>query len=420
MSRYAKGAEPRCPTQSPDCAGVLYRRESKQCVNCRRYKQRYFVDFPVGGKTPQESVTHTENRCEITRTTSERVRTLADLIRVCEIDTDTWEIERWTANKWEMGSTDLKKQTHTTPLFQIKAVLVRRVAFLAAKDEVSNLIQFAKREITPRVHSHYGYPPSDIMVEIDIFDLHAGKLAWGKETGHENYDSKIAVAMYETALETLITRAGSGLKAPNHFLLVTGNDLLNADNTAGTTTRGTPVSTDGRFHKTFAMVRETIIRGIERLREIAPVIVPMIPGNHDTLAVWHLGDSLDCYFHDCKDVTILNSPNLRKYYQFGKVMLMFTHGNTGKHDDYPLLMATEQPAMFGATTHREAHVGHTHQSRVREFHGVRVRTLSALCSADAWHSEHQFVGNQRAAEAFVWHREEGLIGSATYTAQAAA
>jgi hypothetical protein len=32
-----------------------------------------------------------------------------------------------------------------------------------------------------------------------------------------------------------------------------------------------------------------------------------------------------------------------------------------------------------------------------------------LCSADAWHSEHGFVGNIRGAEAFVWHKSEGLV-----------
>jgi hypothetical protein len=411
MSRYAKGREPRCPTQSPDCTGILLRRESTECLGCYKHGRRK-VDA-----TPQESISHTGNKCEIVKSTTERVRTLADLIRVCEIDTETWEIERWTANKWEMGSVDLKKQPHTTPLYQIKAVLVRRVVYLAAKDEVSNLIQFAKRAIPARAVKRSLYRQDDgLMLEIDIFDLHAGKLGWGRETGDANYDAKIAIGLYEAALDTLVARTiGRGI---DHILLVTGNDLINSDSPAGMTTKGTPVSSDGRFHKTFGLVRETIIRGIERLRGIAPVIVPMIPGNHDNLTVWHLGDSLQCFYHACKDVTILNEPTQRKYHQFGKVMLMLTHGDKGKHPDYPLVMATEQPKMFGATTHREAHIGHRHEAKLQEFHGVRVRTLSALCSADAWHSANQFTGNARSAEAMLWHREEGLIGTATYTAPA--
>lgn len=365
-----------------------------------------------------ESFTNRGDRQEITKKTTERVRTLADLIRVCEIDTDEWDIERWTANKWEMGSVDKKKLPHTTPLFQIKAVLVRRVVHLATKAEVAELITFAKSKITVRPTQSRGWVPANqTMLEIDIFDLHAGKLAWGKETGHANYDSHIAVELYEDALDTLLERVDlrSGC---DQILLVSGNDLINSDSTANTTTHGTPQDSDVRFQKTFALVRETLIRGIEKLRTIAPVVVPMIPGNHDQLAVWHLGDSLACYYHNCKDVTILNEPTLRKYFQFGKVMLMWTHGDKGKHPDYPLLMAVEQPKMFGETVHREAHVGHRHTSKLVEFHGVRVRTLSALTAPDAWHSENQFVGNKRAAEAFIWHRDEGLIGTAIYTAPA--
>mgnify|MGYP001792124702 CR=1 FL=1 len=101
--------------------------------------------------------------------------------------------------------------------------------------------------------------------------------------------------------------------------------------------------------------------------------VLMVPGNHDTLAVWHLGDSLSCYFRRDADVTIDNAPTMRKYLQHGDVMLMFTHGNRGKLAEYPLLMAAEQPAMWGATRHREAHTGDKHTQRVLEVRAVKVR-----------------------------------------------
>jgi hypothetical protein len=86
--------------------------------------------------------------------------------------------------------------------------------------------------------------------------------------------------------------------------------------------------------------------------------VKMVPGNHDTLSTWCLGHSLECWFHATPDVMIDNEPRNRKYHQFGQVILMFTHGDKGKRPNYPLVMATEQPQMFGATVHREAHTGH--------------------------------------------------------------
>ena len=359
----------------------------------------------------------------ITKTTSERVRTLEDLIRVCEIDTGTWEIVEWHANKWEMGWKDKDAIAHAQPLFQIKARLRKKVLVIAARVEIEALKEAARLDI---VKPHSSRPvviineDADNMLEIDIFDLHLGKLAWARETGYQDYDLGIARRLFEQALEALIARTASHAFA--EVLLPIGNDFFNADNLNTETTHGTRQDCDGRFHKTAAIGRAMLVAAIERLRAIAPVAVVVVPGNHDQLAAWHLGDSLECYFHRDADVRIDNTPTLRKYHEFGQVMLMFTHGNKGRQLDYPLLMATEQPNMWGRTKYREAHIGHLHKTHaidspsVKENHGARVRVLSSLCAADAWHSEQTFVGNLRQAEAFVWSKDEGQIAHATFTA----
>lgn len=351
----------------------------------------------------------------MTKVTEERVKTLADLVRVCEIDTTEWEIERWVANKWDMGYKDKQQTAHSHQLFQVKAWLKRKVALVDAKAEIASLVQDAKSLIV-RVPTRIIRPHtlSGNMLEVGVPDLHMGKLAWGRETGHDNYDVAIAKRTFENALEALIQRTSS--YSFDEIVFPVGNDLLHTDSQKNTTTAGTPQDSDGRFQKTFITTRKMIVAAIERLRQLAPVKVLMVPGNHDQLAVWHLGDSLSSFFHSYTDVVIDNEPPLRKYHQFGKVMLMFAHGDKGKLSDYPLLMATEQPTMFGSSVHREAHTGHIHQLRVQEHHGVRVRVLSALCAPDAWHAEKAYVGQARAAEAFVWNREEGLIATAVYTA----
>ncbi len=351
------------------------------------------VDSPVTRDDSQadskiiERVQGDTNTLEITRQSKEQIRTLEDLIEACEIDTDIWTIERWVCNKWDMGSTDQAKKPQTTALFQIKVWLKRRVSAIAIRDEIAELKALAKREI--KRSRPKGRPATgDTMLELSIYDLHAGKLAWAQETGHTNYDTAIARAYFETALETLLTR--TSVYRHREIVLVVGNDLFHADNLESTTTRGT---------------------------RMAPVIVPIVPGNHDTLTAWHLGDSLECYFHGDKRVQIRNAPTKRKYHQFGVSMLMFTHGDKGKKPNYPQVMAAEQREMWGATRYREAHVGHLHTTQVQEFNGVRVRTLGALCSPDEWHSAEQYVGNLQTAEAFVWHAQEGLIAQATHTVQ---
>lgn len=341
------------------------------------------------------------------------IHTLEELIEYCEVDLSVWEVERFVCNKWEMGYKDEKGNADTVPLFQVKAFLKRKKNIEAAQKEIEELKALAKTLVLPKPVIHKKTKSSELMLEINFPDTHFGKLAWGVETGHGNYDVKIAEEVYWKALETILSRV-------DHFqfeyiLFVIGNDILNSDDIEGRTTSGTYVSSDARYHKTFAAVRTTMVKAVERLRQIAPVKIVIVSGNHDQLSCWHLGDSLECYFHGYKDVEIDNLPRQRKYHRFGNVMLMLTHGHKGKRQDYPLLMASEQPEMFGSTKYRECHTGHTHMTKLDEQHGIRVRVLPALCAADDWLATNGFVGNLRNAEGYVWSKEEGLIGQVYYT-----
>lgn len=354
------------------------------------------------------------NSGEVDALTPQRVRTLADLVRVCEIDEAEWEIERWVCNKWDQAAKGPDDKPVVTELYQVKAWLKRKVAVLAARDEIAALITDAKKAIPPRPFKVAAGSKGGPLLEINISDLHIGKLAWGDETGWEHYDSGIAERLHDTAVDTILERVAAHTFA--RVVLVMGNDLLHSDTKAGTTTAGTKLDMDSRWHRSYLIARQMLTRAVDRLAaHVAPVTVLAVPGNHDTLATFCLGDALACYYHKTKGVTVDNAPTMRKYLRHGRVMLMFTHGNTGKLADYPLLMATEQPEMWAATEFREAHTGDKHQLRVQEHKGVRVRILPALCPPDAWHSEHHFVGMQRSTEAFVWHPDEGLIGTAVYT-----
>jgi len=55
-----------------------------------------------------------------------RIHTLEELVEFCKIDTTVWEVERFIANKWEMGYKDAEKNAGHYPLYQIKAFLRRR------------------------------------------------------------------------------------------------------------------------------------------------------------------------------------------------------------------------------------------------------------------------------------------------------
>jgi len=352
-----------------------------------------------------------------------RIHTLDQLVKFFEIDLSIWEVKKFTANKWDMGYV-VNGRASQHELYQVKAFLEKKKEIADARKEIERLKELAKkqsakpvpvRELFGKIDPKYAKQcSSGNMLELNFADHHFGKLAWATETGHANYDTKIAGEVFDRALNAMLLRANN--YRYDEVWFVVGNDLLNSDDTEGRTTKGTYVSTDIRYHKTFDFVRNKIIGAIEKLRTYAPKVkVIMVSGNHDRLSVWHLGDSLECYFHKYKDVVIDNSPKYYKYHEFGKVMILYTHGDKGKRLDYPLLMATDQPKMFGRTLFREAHTGHNHYDRVMEQHGVKVRIMPSLSPDDAWHAENAFVGNLRSSQAFQWNAEQGLVGTVIYT-----
>ena len=280
------------------------------------------------------------------------------------------------------------------------------------QEEIEALKALAKTQIKDTsVKAHRAVPTGNLL-EINLPDAHFGKLSWPMETGGAPYDSKITQATYSQAIDELLART-------NHYkydevLYVIGNDILNANNSESETAHGTIVSSDGRYQKTFWKARNTVIDTVKKLLKIAPVRVMAVYGNHDQLSSWHLADSIECFFHDNKDVMVQNDPTYRKYYEFGKNLILFTHGDKGKKEDYPLLMAREQAEAWGRTMFREVHCGHTHETKMQEYHGVRVRILPALCPADSWHAENGYIGNLRNAEAYIWNKDEGVIGTAVY------
>jgi len=280
------------------------------------------------------------------------------------------------------------------------------------RDELEALKGLAKQEIG-RVPKAVSTPKdTGILLEIATPDLHVGKLAHSIETGGRPYDVKIAIATFERALDALVAR--TAMYNVEEVLLVAGNDLFNSDSPENETTAGTAVSCDGRFHKTFHHVRNMMVKAVERLRQIAKVHVMIVPGNHDRMTAYHLGDSLECYFHADPQVRVTNTPAVRKYVEWGKCLIGFCHGDEGRRTEYAQLMAAENPQAWGRTQFREVHTGHYHKQQLEEFHGVRVRILSALCPPDDWHSANGYVGAIRQAEAFVWSKAEGLLAEVFY------
>lgn len=346
-----------------------------------------------------------------------RIVTLDELLTNAAVDLAVWEVERFVVNKWEVGAKDPRGRIIVEPLFQVKAWLKRnRPADLLGELRSAILADIrAEAHAGPRpAHVAIPCPATRHMLEVSAFDLHFGKLAWGQETGGADYDLAIARECFVAAVEDLMQKA-SGFPL-QRILLPIGNDLLQTDNLQGTTTGGTPQDTDSRYVKAFRHARSALAWAINRLAEVAPVLVIVVPGNHDRLTAFHMGEVLEAQFASDPRVTVDNSPKLRKYVPFGVNLLGFTHGSEEKHADLPLIMAREEPEAWATAKHYEWHVGHRHKAKETRytagdsFNGVRVRILPSLCAADAWHYSKGYVGERRSAEGYLWNFATGYAG----------
>lgn len=255
------------------------------------------------------------------------------------------------------------------------------------------------------------------LLELSLPDLHIGKLAYKGETG-EDYDLKIAVRRFKDAMKEIMSRVN--ISSIDRIVFPIGNDMINVDNEQLTTTGGTPQDCDSRFSKMVKVTKELLIDTIHQLSLIAPVDVVVVKGNHDSTISFLIGEILDAFFHNNPRVKIDNSPTWRKYYQYGKVGILYTHGDKEKHNSLGLIFATEQPKMWGDTKFRFAKLGHFHKSKTMQYvsvdteQGFQVQILPSLSGTDEWHSSKGYLGLKQC-KAFLYHRTKGELATYTYT-----
>lgn len=343
-----------------------------------------------------------------------RITSLEQLLAFFQVDRGEWVVDRWECTSWEsQAKNDNTQQVQVTPLYRVRATFKRCKPMLDARREVEGFKEALRKFAPPSFKPPRKCVGEGVLLEIAIPDLHHGKLAWGDETGGEDWDSKISERTFLAAVEGLVGGA-QGLKV-SRVLLPLGNDFLNVDNHLNQTTGGTPQDEDTRWKKSFVTARAMAMKAIAGLAaNVAPVEVVIVPGNHDEERIFYLGDALECAFHRQKFVSVHNEPPTRKYFQWGKNLIGFTHGKYEKHAQLPQIMAMERPKEWSETRFREWHIGHWHHLRNRIFEpdvdadGTLIRFLPSLCPPDAWHAKSGHISAQRQAMGLAFHPLHGL------------
>lgn len=358
----------------------------------------------------------------------DHIRTLDQLLVAADIDPNIWRVKNYVVNKWDVTSWK-EGYPDTRQNFQVKAWLERNTKAVR-ETIVGEIFQQMVKDYKPPVSNIIPKTLSNIVIpedpdeknllEISIFDLHIGKLAWCGET-FENYDVKIARERFLISIKKLLKRA-SGFQY-SRILFPVGNDFFNSDTMFNTTTKGTQQDEDLRWQKTFNVGVRLLVDAINLLKQTGvPVDVVVIPGNHDFERSYYMGAYLEAWFKSDATVNINNGASPRKYYRFGSVLLGLTHGGEEKEASLPMLMATdiESKPMWSETKFHEWHLGHIHRKRIVKYEinksrplnedlGVTIRYLSSLTGTEEWHHKKGFVGSNKAADGFIWNYEFGLV-----------
>ena len=252
----------------------------------------------------------------------------------------------------------------------------------------------------------------NMLFEFDLFDVHMGMFASRKYTRDKNYDCKIATRTMIDAAEELASRTSR----PQMGVVCLGGDMMHSDNRSNKTEYSkNHLDVDTRFDRIldFLVAACTDVVDIVSATTQETLIV-VCPGNHD----WHssiwLSRLLDAYYRDCPKVSILQQDSPRKFYQWGVNGLWWSHGERVRKNKWPQIIATEFPKEWAKTTFRHLKLGHFHHKvslppiSIEDQQGLLTEYLESICPVDAWHTEAGFVGAQKGASAFEYHRKHGL------------
>lgn len=246
---------------------------------------------------------------------------------------------------------------------------------------------------------------SDLLTLIPMGDPHFGLLAWSKEVGAD-FDLKIAEDLTFSAVDRLCAVTPSSETA----MLLNLGDFYHADNANNRTPQnGNALDVDGRFQLIAQVGLRAMVRCIRRLLEKhAKVIVRNNRGNHDPHQAFMLSLALDSLFYAEPRVEVEMTPASFFYHRFGKTLIGSTHGDGAKLADLPLIMATDVPEEWAASTWRVWHCGHFHHDQLKDHPGCTVETHRTLAANDAWH-KHAGYRSGRDIKAIIYHREHGEV-----------
>tara|TARA_R110002020_G_scaffold26270_21_gene84901 strand:- start:763 stop:2436 length:1674 start_codon:yes stop_codon:yes gene_type:complete len=241
-------------------------------------------------------------------------------------------------------------------------------------------------------------------------DFHWGKYGDIYECG-ETYNRPTARERLFSSTEKVladITKHGK----PDKIIIGIGSDFFNADNYNATTTSGTPQDNDGNMSDILTTGCELMTDYIDLLRQVAPVQMVLMAGNHDQLLSVSLHLYLQAWYKNCEEVTTIKSAQHRQYLIYDNNLLCFHHGDgVSKTSDLARLAAIEAKEAWGKCDHKMVFTGHLHHEKIEEDRGFTRYQLPSLSGEDRWHAKKGYIGNRKVIAAVLVDANAGVFAS---------
>lgn len=248
-------------------------------------------------------------------------------------------------------------------------------------------------------------------LEVCIMDPHFGMQCTAPDSDHP-WSMEEASDTCLWAIDNLLAKALHYAGNYSRIIMPFGNDFLHADNIYHTTTKGTNQPEMLSWHDSYKRGIDLAIRMVDLLRNVAPVKIYQIPGNHSVHSDYTMGLILQAYYHNDPNVEVDASSSPYKFHRFGKNLIGYEHGHSVSTIRLAALMANERPKDWSETSFREWHLGDQHRKgssvpAALEEQGVSVEYITGLTPPNYWHRVHAFNYQKRGAVAYVWNEESG-------------
>jgi hypothetical protein len=317
------------------------------------------------------------------------------------LDPQEWQVVSYKNNMWNMP----KKDGDPYVMLQSK-ITVKPLVNEWTEGKIIKLFGgFENKSFEPVKVKTLQYAKNGKALVVPIADLHIGLYATMQANNNE-YNMEIMERLYLSTIEQIKERV-SGKKF-EEVIFVVGNDFLNTDNLANTTSHGTPQDSAVFWYSIVDKAIELISIGVNSFLEIAPVHIYNVVSNHDGQSMYGVMKTIEMMYKTRIDVWVDTSPLPRKYHRFGKSVIALTHDM--KIAKGLETITTEAKEMWSECNKFYFLLAHLHTEMQYQKSGLlEMYRLPTISGYSRWSNEKAFVNTEKKTQCFIIDEEYGIV-----------